>query len=177
MTLAEIQALGAQEKPRIIYATDEEKHYIIPAGMSGTSALPIGSAELTQALIAAAIIDKEAFRTVIELPIYYQQKVPAIYTAPPASGNVVLNVSNGLYQKAAVTGDIDSLTVNGGSINTMFRLWLTPSGADRLLTFDAIIPSDSGLVLPKVLTADKLYVIQLVHNGTAWMLISLVGGY
>lgn len=56
---------------------------------------------------------------------------------------------------------------------------ITPTGVDRALDISASIavPSDSALVFPKTLNQDELYIVQLTHSGSFWMLTSIVGGY
>lgn len=103
----------------------------------------------------------------------------APYNAGNISGATTLNFTNGAFQKAALT---DATTLNApsnGAEGRRLELWLTASGADRALTLhgDIRLPSDSGLTFPKTLTSGKLYIALLRHNGSAWMLNSLVGGY
>lgn len=57
------------------------------------------------------------------------------------------------------------------------KFHITPSAQITLTMAAGIkIPSDSTFA-GKVLTADKLYIVQLEYSGTAWLLTSLVGGY
>lgn len=94
------------------------------------------------------------------------------------TGIVTLDATSA-FQKAALTGNVTLDAPTNGSEGKTLKLWLTASGADRTLNRDAAIkiPSDSGLALPKTLTSGKLYIVLLQHNGTNWMLVSLVGGY
>ncbi len=70
------------------------------------------------------------------------------------------------------------LPSNGTYLGQKREYFIRPSTSVNL-NFNASIkiPSDSGLTLPKALTANELYIVVLRWNGTAWMLVSLVGGY
>jgi hypothetical protein len=103
----------------------------------------------------------------------------APYNAGNITGNTTFNFSNGSRQKSALTGNVTLLAPTNGAEGNELRLRLTASGADRTLDFHAAIlkPSDSAITLPKTLTSGKSYRVLLSHNGTAWELVSLVGGY
>lgn len=104
---------------------------------------------------------------------------PPPYNAGSGSGNITLDRANGLFQKLSITNDTILLPPSNGSEGKQLRLWVTPVNTNYNLSIDSsvLVPSDSGLTWPKSLTANKLYVILLQHNGTNWMLISLIGGY
>lgn len=95
------------------------------------------------------------------------------------TGSVTLSHANGSLQKGTLTGSITLNAFTGGAEGKRLELWLTPSGADRDLDLHADIkrPSDSSITFPKTLTQNKLYVVAFRHNGTNWMLISVVGGF
>lgn len=104
-------------------------------------------------------------------------------TVPFNAGNITgattLDWANGEFQKAALTGNVTLNAPSNGAEGSRLELWLTPSGANRTLSLHAsiLIPSDSGVSFPKTLTNGDLYIVTLRHNGTAWMLVTLVGGY
>jgi hypothetical protein len=100
------------------------------------------------------------------------------YDVGNVSGNVALNRANGEKQKAAATGNITIQVPTGGSEDDLIRLKILASGANRNLSFHANIeiPSDSGISLPKTLTAGKTYRLILAKGSTKWALVSLVGG-
>ena len=59
------------------------------------------------------------------------------------------------------------------------KYYITLTGSSLTFNIDAaiLLPSDSGLTLPKTFTSTKTYIVQFEYNGTDWMLVSLVGGY
>lgn len=70
------------------------------------------------------------------------------------------------------------LPSNGTYLGEKKEYFIRPSTTVNLnLNASIKIPSDSGLTLPKALTANELYIVVLRWNGSAWMLVSLVGGY
>jgi len=101
------------------------------------------------------------------------------YNAGNITGSTTLNTANGAFQKAALTGDVTLNAPTGGSEGLKLELWLTPSGANRNLSLNVaiLIPTDSAISFPKTLTSAKTYIVLFKHNGTAWMLASLIGGY
>ena len=101
------------------------------------------------------------------------------YDVGTTGGSVTLDRANGITQKLTLNGAITLLPPANGSIGKQLRLWIIVDGSARNLTMDAgiLLPSDSALTWPKSLTASKLYTVLLQHNGSNWMLISLVGGY
>jgi len=101
------------------------------------------------------------------------------YNAGAKTGPTTFDHALGSKQKATLTGNVDIAAPSNGTEGSELTLWLTPTGANRDLNFDGAIQtaSDSGLVLPKTLTQDALYIVKLVYNGTNWMLVSLVGGF
>lgn len=101
------------------------------------------------------------------------------YNVGNITGTVTLNANNGGIQKAGVTGNITLNAPSNGVAGSRLELWLTPSGTNKTLTLHSAIlkPSDSGIAFPKTMTVNKMYVVLFKHNGTAWMLLSLIGGY
>lgn len=101
------------------------------------------------------------------------------YAAGNVTGATTLDVANGKFQVATVTGNLTLNPPANGVEGSRLELWLTPSGANRNLSLHAsiLIPSDSAVSFPKTLTNGDLYIVTLRHNGTAWMLVTLVGGY
>lgn len=101
------------------------------------------------------------------------------YDAGNITGTTTLDYANGAFQKASLTGNVTLAVPSNGAEGTPLRLLLTASGADRTLSLNGsiLLPTDSGIAFPKSLTSGKKYVVLLQHNGTAWMLISLVGGF
>ena len=95
------------------------------------------------------------------------------------SDDINLNHSNGAKQKATINGASVVRPPSNGTEGSEVTLWIIPTGGNQEISFDGsiLIPSDSLITLPKILTQDKLYIIKLIYNGTAWMLISLVGGF
>lgn len=57
--------------------------------------------------------------------------------------------------------------------------YVTPSSTNRnfSVTNTIHIPSDSGITFPKLLTTNKLTIVQIQYSGSFWMLTSLVGEY
>lgn len=108
-----------------------------------------------------------------------QAHLYTVYNAGNVTGATTLDSNNGRTQEASVTGDITINAPSNGTKGKELIIWLSPSGANRELNFNGsiLLASDSGLVLPKTLTQDTLYIVKLVYNGTDWMLVSLVGGY
>lgn len=96
------------------------------------------------------------------------------------SGSVTLDVSNGLFQRITMDGDIEMGPPVGGEEGMTLRLWIIGSGS---LNFSGILlPSDSSMSWPKDLGAGNLYIVHLQYQATPpyvpqWMLTSLVGGY
>lgn len=102
----------------------------------------------------------------------------APFNAGNISGSTTFNYNSGGFQKATLTGNVTLNPPSNGREGVRLRLWLTPSGTNRELYLSGIkTPSDSALTFPKTLIGGQLYVMLLQHNGTSWMLLSLVGGY
>jgi len=103
----------------------------------------------------------------------------APYNVGSVSGTQTLAYTNGKFQKMALTGTTTLAVPTGGAEGYVMRIFITASGAARDLSMNASIkiPDESLLVWPKTLTSGKTYIVQLQHNGTDWMLISIVGGY
>ena len=111
-------------------------------------------------------------------PSEFNPSEPAPYAAGNITGATTFDRANGKLQKAALTGNVTLNAPSNGAEGKTLKLWLTASGADRTLNLDAAIhiPSDSALSMPKTLTSGKRYVVLLDYDGTAWSLLSLVGG-
>lgn len=92
----------------------------------------------------------------------------------PTAINSASNVKFGL----TVGGGVTHAFPASPSAGDRAKYYVTPTGS-KTLDFDAAIlrPSDSGLSLPKTMTDGKTYIVLMEYNGTAWMLVSLVGGY
>jgi len=100
--------------------------------------------------------------------------------SPTSSGTLIPNTKNGKAQAITLTGDVSIPKVAGPASNgDVIRLLLTASGADRTLTSSLDVPSDSfvDLVTGKVLTSGKTYRLVLERQASAWVVISLAGGY
>jgi hypothetical protein len=84
------------------------------------------------------------------------------------------NVKFGAAAGAGITDVLSAAPAAGDRA----KYYIKPTG-DKTLDFDTAIlkPTDSGLTLPKTMTSGKTYVVLMEFNGTAWMLVSLVGGY
>ena len=107
----------------------------------------------------------------------------APYDAGTTTGDVDLDVENGFFQKITLTGATVAREFNPPS-NGVEGNWLTVlvtsvAGVSRTLALDAaiVVPSDSEITFPKTLDDGGTYVLRLYHNGTAWWLVTLVGGY
>ena len=108
----------------------------------------------------------------------------AAFSTPYNAGNLAgptaaLDYANGLFQKAALTGNVSLNVPSSGVEGARLELWLTASGANRALDLNASIktPTDSAISFPKTLTSGKSYDIVLRYNGSSWWLASLVGGF
>lgn len=103
-------------------------------------------------------------------------------TAPVSltyASTVSPNSADGLFRKMALTGNVVINAPSNPSEGMKWECWVSCDGTARTLNFGAgvLLPSDSALSLPKTLTINKLYIVLLKYNGTAWMLASIVGGY
>jgi hypothetical protein len=85
--------------------------------------------------------------------------------------------ANVKFGAAAGAGITDVLPA-APSAGDRAKYYIKPAG-DKTLDFATAIlkPTDSGLSLPKTMTSGKTYIVLMEYNGTAWMLVSLVGGY
>ena len=100
--------------------------------------------------------------------------------SPTSSGVLIPNTKNGKSQAITLTGNVSIPKVAGPASNgDVIRLLLTASGADRTLTSALATPSDSlvDLVNGKTLTSGKTYRLVLERQASAWVVLSLVGGY
>lgn len=87
--------------------------------------------------------------------------------------------NNGSFQKYLLIGDATLYAPTNGSIGKRIVFWITAPSTNATLYLDEVIliPSDSAFTGSKVLTANKMYIIQLQHNGVYWMLEKILGGY
>jgi hypothetical protein len=120
-----------------------------------------------------------------------QQALLGIGAAPynagaTVTGNIALDFANGSSQKLTLTGSTLARSITPAPTNGTEGAWLTvrvksdaTGSYARTLNLHALIvvPTDSGLTLPKALTVGKTYILKFYYNGTAWELVSLVGGY
>ena len=105
-----------------------------------------------------------------------QAAIVAPYISPtPTALTAIANVKFGAAAGAGITHVLPADPVAGDRA----KYYVTASGGDRTLDFATAIkvPSDSALSLPKTMTSGKTYIVLMEHNGTNWMLVSLVGGY
>ena len=97
------------------------------------------------------------------------------------TGNPALDRANGRVQMVTLTGATEARVIpapSNGTIGKEFVLFLhSTTGNARTLAFNGAIvqPVDSTQVWPKALTPWVTYLIKMVHIGTAWKLVSLVG--
>ena len=103
---------------------------------------------------------------------------------PPFAGGAVSGVitpsrNNGEFQQFSFIGATTLNPPTHGYIGSKLLFWVTPTGTNQTFVLGSgiLIPTDSTFSGTKTLTANKTYIIQLQHNGAAWMLTSLVGGY
>jgi hypothetical protein len=89
------------------------------------------------------------------------------------------NMQDGDFRKVALTGNIELDPPTNPTEGMRLELWITVDGTNRTLTIDSaiLIPTDSGFTSPKTLTASKTYIVMLRYLGSAWGLVSVVGGY
>ena len=124
-------------------------------------------------LTTSTLSELSGIRVIIQGP------VPA-HDIGSLSGSFTPDLNNGFFQKVQITGDSTIGVPTNGTEGAKLELWITPSSAaDRTVSLNAAIkiPSDSGITFPKTLTKDKTYIVLLKYNGTAWFLVSFVGGY
>ena len=86
---------------------------------------------------------------------------------------------DGDFRKVALTGDMELDQPTNATEGMKLELWVTCDATPRTLTIDAsiLIPTDSTFTSPKTLTASKTYIVMLRYSGSAWWLVSVVGGY
>ena len=58
-----------------------------------------------------------------------------------------------------------------------YHITPTPDPINLTLAAGILIPTDSAVTFPRVLTVDKTYIVQLRWLGAAWGLTTLIGGY
>ena len=95
--------------------------------------------------------------------------------APASAGDVTYRV--------ILTGPLTLNLPTSGADGDRVKLWLTASGADRVLTLNASykIPSSSILVSPVTITSGKKAKLLLEYdatlNGGQWEVTSFINGY
>jgi len=89
------------------------------------------------------------------------------------------DMTDGDFRKVALTGNIELDPPTNATEGMKLELWVTCDATPRTLTIDAsiLIPTDSGFTSPKTLDASKTYIVMLRYLGSAWGLVSVVGGY
>lgn len=105
---------------------------------------------------------------------------PAPFDVGTQAGSITLNRANGVIQKMVINNTTTILSPSGGTEGLQLKLWVTPTTNSQSFSVDTssiLIPTDSAISFPKTLTQDKLYIMLFQHNGTNWMLNSLIGGY
>jgi hypothetical protein len=108
------------------------------------------------------------------------QLLPLAYAA-----DLTPDANDGLYRKCSLAGAMTLHPPTHPSDGMRWECWLTASGADRNLTFDANIrvPDEadewSGGDATKTLASGKTYILLLKYSQALgkWLLISFVGGY
>ena len=91
--------------------------------------------------------------------------------------------NDGNFRKCNLHGDILLYGPSNPVTGSVWTCYLTVDNTNRNLTFPAsiLIPSDSGYINPKVLTANLTYVIQMRYgvsqSGDKWCLNTVIGGY
>ena len=100
------------------------------------------------------------------------------YNAGNLTGDVTLDLANGALQYGAQTGNISIEVPTGTPVEKVSKIELCLTGNGGTLDFDAaiIIPTDSGVTLPKTLTDTKMYIVQIRYYKAQWNLVTLVGG-
>lgn len=140
-----------------------------------------------------------AYATTASLSAYL--RIPTLLSASSnLSGNELLSISQGGNSVRTSLSSLNSylsstftpipssiapstsytlpLPSNGTFLGEKKEYFIRPStSVDLNLNVSIKRPSDSGLTFPKTLTANELYIVVLRWNGSAWMLVSLVGGY
>jgi hypothetical protein len=150
--------------------------------LSGPLATPTGQAVLLPpSPLASQTWQTPSSSGTLALTSDLEESAP--YSAGNVTGDITLNRDNGRYQKLTLTGATEARVFNpptNGNEGETLTVRITDGGTDpRTLAFDAaiLIPSDSGITFPKSLATSKTYKVKLEHNGTAWELQSLIGGY
>ncbi len=103
-------------------------------------------------------------------------------TAPIAltyGASLTPNCNDGLYRKVTMTGAATLNAPTNGTDGMKWKARFTASGADRTLTINAaiLVPSESTFAGSQVIVSGETWIVQLEHNGTAWMLETLIGGW
>ena len=89
------------------------------------------------------------------------------------------DASAGLIRMTTLTGNLTVNPPTNAVAGMALELWLTCDSTSRGLSFNPaiLIPDGSSLTSPKALTAGKTYIAVLRYSGTAWLLVSFIGGY
>lgn len=113
-------------------------------------------------------------RDALNLSQFYSTPISLTYGA-----SLTPDCNDGLYRKVVMTGNPTLNAPTNGSDGMKWKCRFTASGADRTLTIHAGIkvPSESTFAGTQVITSGETWIVQLEHNGTAWMLQTLIGGW
>ena len=89
------------------------------------------------------------------------------------------DVDDGLLRTTTLTGNVTLNAPTSPVAGAVWEWYVTADGTNRNLSLhvDIKIPSDSAFTSPKILTANKTYILQLRYVGSSWCLTSLVGGF
>lgn len=147
--------------------------------LTPTDAIPFSNpyASLASQAEAEAGTDNAKWMTPLRTAQAIAAFVDTPYEITGFSGAV--DTANGSLQKATFSTSKTLGVPTGGSEGSRLELWLKSTGSAQTLSLNAaiLVPSDSAISFPKTLTQNKTYIVLLKYNGTAWMLVSLVGGY
>jgi hypothetical protein len=78
-----------------------------------------------------------------------------------------------------MTGNTTLFAPTNGQDGMKWKARFTADGSNRTLTINSaiIVPSLSQYTGSTVISANKMWIVQLEYNGTAWILETLIGGY
>jgi hypothetical protein len=116
------------------------------------------------------------FEDLITSLMHSQGEIP---TSIDFASTITPNCQDGNYRKITLTGNVVLNSPTNATEGMRWELLITCDGTNRILTMhnDIKIPSESSIAWPKTLTASKKYIVLLRHDGTNWLLASMVGGY
>lgn len=181
LALAAAAAAAASAGDAAASALDAAAQVALAAAQVALAAAQVALAEAAAAAAAAsaaaaAASALEAAASAERARLYAE---PAIYDLGDISGSVQVDYSNSMLQAGHVVGALTLMPPLHGVAGLRVEIWLTPTGGDRTLNFDASIkkPSDSTSTWPKTMTSGLLYIVQLKYDGAAWMLSTVVGGF